>query len=114
MAIWLAYFLVPGFIINGGLKGFIVAGILLGLFNMTVKPIVKFFSAPLILLTLGLFTLVINAFILLLVDYLLDFVAIQTYGALFWSMIVIGIVNMAATSLIKSIRKKEKEESKIT
>ena len=111
LAIWVAYFLVPGFIINGGLTGFIVTGVLLGLLNMIVKPIIKFFSAPLILLTLGLFTLVINAFILLLVDYILDFVTIQTYGALFWSMVVVGIVNMITTSLIKSIHKREKDKT---
>lgn len=109
LAIWVAYVFVPGFIVNGGIKEFVVAGILLGLFNLTVKPIIKFISAPLILLTLGLFTLVINAFIVLAVDYLLDFVIVQTYGALFWSTIFIGIVNMIATSVIKSIKSKPKE-----
>ena len=109
LAIWAAYFFVPGFIINGGIKEFVVAGILLGLFNLIVKPIVKIISTPLILLTLGLFTLVINAFIVLLVDYLLDFVIIQTYSALFWSTVVIGIVNMVTSSFMKSFRLKRSE-----
>lgn len=111
LAIWMAYIFIPGFIVNGGLKEFVVAGILLGLFNLIIKPIIKLISAPLILLTLGLFTIVINAFLLLLVDYLLDFVIIQTYGALFWATVVIGIVNMIATSIIKSIKKSASKPS---
>lgn len=111
LAVWIAYALVPGFIVNGGIKEFVVAGILLGLFNLIIKPIIKIISAPIILLTLGLFTLIINAFLLLLVDYLLDFVIIQTYGALFWSTVAIGIVNMIATSIIKSVKKSRPEPS---
>ena len=101
--------LVPGFIVNGGIREFVVAGILLGIFNLIVKPIIKFISTPIILLTLGLFTLVINAFIVLTVDYLLDFVIIQAYSALFWATVVIGIVNIIATSALKSIRRHSKE-----
>lgn len=111
LAIWIAYVFVPGFMVNGSLKEFVVAGILLGLFNLIIKPIIKIISAPIILLTLGLFTIVINAFLLLLVDYLLDFVIIQTYSALFWATIVIGIVNMITTSIIKSTKKSRPESS---
>lgn len=108
LAIWIAYIFIPGFIVSGGIKEFAVAGILLGLFNLIIKPIIKFISAPIILLTLGLFTLVINAFLILVVDYLLDFVTIQTFSALFWTMVVVGVTNVIATSMIKSVRHKEK------
>ena len=49
-----------------------MAGLVLGLVNLIVKPIVSFFSFPLILLTLGLFYLVINGLMLYLAAFLLD------------------------------------------
>ncbi|MES1243514.1 MAG: phage holin family protein [Acidobacteriota bacterium] len=49
----------------------LIAGLVIGLINLIVKPIVKFFSFPLIVVTLGLFYLVINGLMLYLADYLL-------------------------------------------
>src|SRR3989344_4904331 len=48
IALWLAYLLVPGFVINGGIVSFIIAGLFLGALNLTVKPIIKLVSTPII------------------------------------------------------------------
>ena len=63
---WTAYF-VPGIEI-AGIKETIVVSVVLGLLNTLVKPFVKMLSFPINLLTLGLFTVVINAFMVLLCE----------------------------------------------
>lgn len=103
LALYIAYLVVPGLVINNGLVGFIVAGLFLGLLNLTVKPILKLISAPIIILTLGIFSLIINGLMLWLVSYALDFVVIQTLGALIWSTIIVTATNMLLTSISKTI-----------
>jgi putative membrane protein len=72
VALLIAAKLVPGIQYEGDLLYLFIAGLVLGLLNLIVKPIVSFFSFPLILVTLGLFYLVINGLILYLADYLLS------------------------------------------
>lgn len=61
------YFL-QGFEISGGIGGLLVVAVVFGLVNAFIRPIVQLFSLPITCLTLGLFTLVINAAMLLLTD----------------------------------------------
>ncbi len=101
VALGIAHWLIPGFVVNEGLKGLVIAGVVLGLLNLIVKPILKFISAPIIILTLGIFSLIINAFLLWLVSYLLDFVNIQTISALIWATIIVTFANVILHSLSK-------------
>ncbi len=72
----------------------VTAGFILGMINFFVKPILKLISAPLILFTLGLFTIVINIAILLLLDYFMAELEISGFLAAFWATIVISAVNV--------------------
>lgn len=63
------YFL-PGFDIAGGIGGLLIVAAVFGLVNAFIRPLVSLFSLPVTCLTLGLFTLVINALMLLLTDAL--------------------------------------------
>lgn len=103
LALYIAFLLVPGLVINNGLVGFVVAGLFLGLLNLTVKPILKLVSAPIIMLTLGLFGLIINGLMLWLVSFALDFVVIQTVSALMWSTIIVTVANIFITNTSKVI-----------
>ena len=103
IALYAAYYFVTGFIINGGIKEFLLAGILLGLLNKIVKPPIKLLTMPLIILTLGLFLVVINALMLWLVDYAFDFVIIESVTALVWATIITAIVNAVITLFSKRI-----------
>ena len=64
--------LLPGIHYTGGLVYLLLAGLALGLLNLVVKPILTILSCPLLILTLGLFYLVINGAVLYLLDYFLD------------------------------------------
>ena len=96
LALVVAAHLLPGIHWTGDLVALIVAGCVLGLLNAIVKPIVTVLSCPLLLLTLGLFYLVINGAMLLLADWLLDALAVDGWlwaiaGGLFlavWNLLI--------------------------
>ncbi|OGN08627.1 MAG: hypothetical protein A3J46_02915 [Candidatus Yanofskybacteria bacterium RIFCSPHIGHO2_02_FULL_41_11] len=103
IAIYVAFSFVPGFVINGGIKEYLLAGVLLGLLNKIVKPPVKLITMPLIILTLGLFIIVINAIMLWLVDYAFNFVIIENITALVWATVIVTIVNAIIAAFSKII-----------
>ncbi|MBI4158454.1 MAG: phage holin family protein [Candidatus Yanofskybacteria bacterium] len=103
IAIYAAFYFVPGFVVNGGIKEFLLAGVLLGLLNKIVKPPVKLLTMPLIILTLGLFLVVINALMLWLVDYAFDFVIIESITALVWATVIVAIINGIIAAFSKII-----------
>lgn len=103
LALYAAAYFVPGFLINGGVKEYLLAGVLLGVLNLAIKPILKAVSMPLIILTLGLWTIVLNALILWAVDYVFDFVLVQDLTALVWATIIIAIVNILVSTTTKII-----------
>ncbi|GMR10426.1 MAG: phage holin family protein [Anaerolineae bacterium] len=66
VAIWVTSLLLPGLDFEGNLGSLIIVGLIFGLVNALIRPIVKLLTLPINILTLGLFTLVINALMLLL------------------------------------------------
>lgn len=71
-ALLVAANLVPGIEYRGGILSLLVAGLVIGLINLLVKPVAILFSLPFIVLSLGLFFLVINGAMLWLAGGLLD------------------------------------------
>jgi putative membrane protein len=63
-SLWVAVLLIDGFEFEGEWWQFLIAAAIVGLANAIVKPILRLFSLPLILLTLGLFLIVVNALVL--------------------------------------------------
>ena len=72
----------------------LVATFILGLLNTFVRPILMLFSLPLLIFTLGLFTLIINALLLYFVGFLLaPKFNVTSFGAAFWGALVISTVD---------------------
>ncbi len=92
VALWVASALLAGFSVAGGLKGYLAAGLLLAVLNTFVRPVLKLLSLPLILLTLGLFTVVINAAILWLAADLSGVVTIAGPLTLLWATLIVSLV----------------------
>lgn len=101
LGIWAAARLVPGIFFDGDWKWLILAGAVLGFVNFFIKPIVKIISLPLIWVTLGLFTIVINVLMLNLAARIVGALVIETWTAAFWAVVVISIINYLTFSLIK-------------
>ena len=95
-ALYLANLWVAGFAVYNGWKGYLIAGLVLGILNLIVKPVLKIISAPLIIISLGLFLIVINAVILWLAAQLTSFIAIENLIALLWATLIIAAVNFIA------------------
>ena len=94
IGIHLASNFVEGVTFTGDLWQLTVAGAILGSLNFFLKPILKIVLLPLRLLTLGLFTIVINMAILWGVDLYLETLTIEGIIPLFLGTILISILSM--------------------
>lgn len=87
-----------GYLLRGvEIKGFGTAlgvAILLAVVNTLVKPILVFLTFPITLITFGLFILVINALMLMLVDALVDGLKIRHFGWAFLYSLLLSILNI--------------------
>ncbi|MFF7793677.1 phage holin family protein [Streptomyces sp. NPDC007991] len=70
----------------------IIVALIFGLVNFLVKPVVKLLSLPLLILTLGLFTLVVNALMLLLTSWLADKLDVSFHVEGFWTAVLGGLI----------------------
>lgn len=104
LALWVAVWLVDDITLTGTSTGrkvgtLVVVALLFGLVNILVKPVVRLLSFPLFVLTLGLFTLVVNALMLLLTSWLADKFDLSFHVEGFWTAVlgalIISIVSWA-------------------
>ena len=79
----------------------IIFAIVLGLLNMFIKPIISILSLPITILTLGLFSLIINALIILLCDKLMDSLLIDGFWWAFLFSILLSLITSVFTSLFE-------------
>ena len=96
LGLWLATAWVRGIYIDtpGTL---ILAGLLLGIVNSVVRPIAIVLTLPMTILTLGLFLLVINAGMVGLVAWMLPGMHVASFGAAFWTALVVSLVSMVGS-----------------
>lgn len=94
---------IENFAFTGGWLNYITAGLFLAVLNFTVKPVIKFISAPIILITFGLFIVLINALMLWIADFVFGFITIETTTALVLSTILIGVINLILGIIYKII-----------
>lgn len=106
LAIFLADYLVPGIVFTGDILTLIIAGLLLGLINFFVRPILKLISAPLIIFSLGLFIIIINIFLLWLLEYFMPELTVTGFWSYFWGVLIISLVNV----FFGTSRKKKEEK----
>jgi putative membrane protein len=80
-----------------------VASLLLGIFNAVLRPVLMFVALPFLLLTLGLFTLVINAGLLYLVSFIMQpQFSVNGFGSAFWGALIISVVSLILNTLTGS------------
>jgi putative membrane protein len=101
LAVFVAAYLLPGVDVDGYGTALIVS-LVLSIANVFVKPILILFTIPITVFTLGLFLLVINAIIILLVDYLVA--GFQVNG--FWWALLFSLLMSIFNSMIDDVAKK--------
>jgi len=104
IAIFLAIKFVPGIHLNS-LFSIIWLALIFGLVNAFLRPLLKLLTCPLIVLTLGLFTLLINAFLFWLTGQIGQaFGIVLTFAGfwpIFWGALVISIVSIVLSMILK-------------
>ncbi|MCX6907384.1 MAG: phage holin family protein [Verrucomicrobia bacterium] len=78
-----------------------VAALLLGIINALVRPVLLFITLPVNVLTLGLFTLVINGALFLLVGRVVRGFYVADFWAAFWGAIVVSIVSFLVGTVVR-------------
>ena len=101
-ALYAAIWLVPGIELRGDWTGVLWLALISGLLNALVRPVLKFLTCPLIILTLGLFTIVINTVMLLLTSRIGQAFGIGLTVDGFWTA-VLGSLVISVVSIIMSI-----------
>ena len=107
IALYLTVLVVPGINLTTGLASIIWLALIFGIINALFRPLLKFLTCPLIILTLGLFTLLINTFL-----FWLTSVIGQSFGIgllisdpVFWNAflggLVVSIVSVVMTMILK-------------
>ncbi len=96
LALAAAAWLIDGIEMSGGFFEVLLVAFVFGLLNAVLKPVLILFSLPLILITLGLFALVVNAGMLMLTARLLDDFAV----AGFWTAVLGSLVISAVTMIL--------------
>jgi putative membrane protein len=108
LALWVAVRLVPGISFTGTPLALLGVALVFGATNAVLKPILTILTCPLILVTLGLFTLVVNAVLLLVTARLsqalgLGFV-VDGFWPAFWGGLLIGLASVVMLGMTKTAR----------
>ena len=104
--LYAATWLLDGLQFEGGFGGLLLVSLLIVAVNLFVRPIIKLFSFPVILITLGLFTLVINALMLQIVVWLSEperFGLGLSSDGFFWSTFLGAIIIAIVRTLIENV-----------
>lgn len=117
IALWAATRLVSGITFHGNWLGLAGVALVFGVLNSFVRPILTFLAFPLLIVTLGLFTFVLNAVMLLLTSALsskfgIDF-HVAGFWPAFWGAIVIGIVSFLLSMFVRDDERDERDVGEI-
>ena len=107
IALFLAVYIVPGVNLQGGLPSLIWLALIFGLINAFLRPLLKLLTCPLIFLTLGLFTLLINTFLFWLTSQVGQAFGIGFTINGFWPAFLGGLVVTVVSVILSLILKDE-------
>ena len=114
IALWVAIQIVPGMSHDGTGVSLLIIALIFGLVNALVRPLLLLLTCPLVVVTMGLFILVINALMLALTDWLSDMfslgLVVEDFWATFWGAIVISLVSGFINLLVKDANENERRE----
>ncbi|HEX7050153.1 MAG TPA: phage holin family protein [Longimicrobiales bacterium] len=111
-ALWVAEAIVPGIEYRDGWLGLLGVALVFGIVNAVIRPILLVLTCPLVLLTLGLFIFVLNAFMLWLTSRLSGALGIDFVVDGFWAAVLGGLV-IAIVSTVLNVfvgRKRGRQE----
>ncbi len=112
VAIWAAVELVPGLDYVGSTASLLLVALVFGVVNALVRPLLLLLTCPFIILTLGLFVLVVNTIMLSLTVWLSDVFDLGLTSTGFWATFLGALVISIVSSLINLIIKDDDEDDR--
>ena len=104
LALWAAAWIMGGGDMVDGILGWLFLAVIFGLVNTFIKPIIKLFSLPFTVITLGLFTLVINAAMLALTMWIAGILNFTTgFFSSIWAIFLAAIIISVVSALLNWI-----------
>jgi len=104
-ALWVATRIVTGVTYTGALLPLIGVALVFGIVNAIIRPILKFLTFPLFIVTFGLFAFVLNGLMLLLTSAISSALGlgfhVSGFGAAFWGALVVSVVSTLLGILIR-------------
>jgi putative membrane protein len=104
-ALWVATQLVSGVVFTGDWLTLLAVALVFGIVNAIVRPVTKLVTFPVIILTLGLFLLVINGLMLMLTSAVSGWLGlgfdVRGFGAAFWGALVVSLLNGVVWLLVR-------------
>ena len=107
IAIIVTAYILPGVSVEGLFVAFVLA-VVLGLFNAFLKPIIFFLTLPITIVTLGLFTLITNAFLIMLAGWIVPGFFVSN----FWWALLFGIILSVITAILRGGTKHQLNKNK--
>jgi putative membrane protein len=86
---------------QGRLSAVIISGLILAIVNTLIRPLVVFLTLPAVLLTLGIFMVVINAMMILFAAWLYGPLEVSGFGIAVITGLVIGLVNWLVSAILE-------------
>ena len=99
LSFWVATALIPGIDVEGGFTTYLWVALLFGLLNATLGSLLKLLTFPAIILTLGLFLVVVNAAMLMLVARWSDKLEVENFWAAIFAAVIISVITRLVSSV---------------
>jgi putative membrane protein len=110
-ALWVATQIVPGVSLSGGALPLLGVALVFGLVNALIRPVARILTFPLIILTLGIFALVINGLMLWLTSSLSSALGfgfhVSGFWAAFWGALVVSLVSTMLSLFIADSKRRD-------
>ena len=100
LALWVATRIIPGIVFDGGPWNLFLVALLFGVLNAVVRPILKFFSIPALIVTLGLFIFVLNALCFWLVSAVVPGYHVAGFWPALGGALVVSVMSWVATAFV--------------
>jgi putative membrane protein len=110
-ALWVATQVVPGVTFAGGWLPLLAVAVVFGVVNAFIRPVAKILTFPLIIVTLGIFALVVNGLMLWLTSSLSEALGlgfhVGGFWAAFWGAVVVSLVSTILSMLVADASRQE-------
>lgn len=106
LGLWIAATILGSSRLNFGdsLKTLLISGFFLAVVNMLIKPFLVILSFPAIILSLGLFMLIVNAFLIELAHWIYSPLYVKDFWVAIIAGIIIGLVNFLVTKVMEDVK----------